>query len=181
MPPRETIEQKAQSLLDELAITTFPVPVDRIARELGAQMRFQPLDEELSGMVYIKDNIPIIGVNALHHPHRQRFTISHEIAHLRMHREMISNAVHVDKTFDVAMLRRDSKSAQGTERIEIEANQFAAALLIPLKYLTSVLTTASSDIDDERPLEEWARKFKVSKAMLHYRIRNVTLETSGKK
>src|SRR5262249_22745239 len=91
----ESPEALAQELLDELGITTIPVPLEEIAKHLGAQLRFSPLDEELSGMAFIKDDVPIIGVNALHHPNRQRFTIAHEIAHLRLHKEYISNAVHV--------------------------------------------------------------------------------------
>jgi Zn-dependent peptidase ImmA (M78 family) len=55
------------------------VPVDRIAKGLGAQLRFSPLDEELSGMIYISDGTPIIGINSLHHPNRQRFSIGYEI------------------------------------------------------------------------------------------------------
>jgi Zn-dependent peptidase ImmA (M78 family) len=37
-------------------------------------------------MIYISDGMPIIGINSLHHPNRQRFSIGHEIGHLVLHR-----------------------------------------------------------------------------------------------
>jgi Zn-dependent peptidase ImmA (M78 family) len=173
LPQSQTIDDRAERLLEEVACDNIPVPVDRIAKLLGAQLRYAPLDEELSGMVYILDQMPIIGVNSLHHPNRQRFTIAHEIAHLKLHRAFITTAVHVDKGFDVPVLRRDVSSAKGTEKLEIEANQFAAALLVPRKHLASAFATLSGDIDDDGPLREMARRFKVSVATLHYRIRNL--------
>jgi Zn-dependent peptidase ImmA (M78 family) len=168
-----TPEDHAQRLLDELNITAVPVPVERIPKLLGAQLRYSPLDDELSGMAFVRDGTPIIGVNALHHPHRQRFTIAHEIGHLRLHRDHITNTVHVDKGFPVSMLNRDATSAAGTERLEIEANQFAAALLMPRKVLDQILAETRIDIDDEAAVKNCAKKFRVSKATLEFRIRNL--------
>ncbi len=161
---------KAEQLLARLSISTGPVPVEKIAKALGAQIRFSPLDDELSGMIYIKDNVPIIGVNSLHHPNRQRFTIAHEIGHLELHKAMISKEVHVDKSFPVLM--RDDKAAAGTDEVEVQANQFAAALLIPTACLDEALAGKPFDIDDEKPLDDLAKKFKVSKQTLQYRITN---------
>lgn len=163
-------QQRAQELLNRLGIKSVPIPVERIAKALGAQVRFSPLDEELSGMIFIKDGVPIIGVNSLHHPNRQRFTIAHEIAHLELHKEIISKEVHVDKNFPVLM--RDPKSATGTDDIEVQANQFAAELLVPKALLDQELAGKPFDIDDERPLEELAKKFRVSKQALEFRIRS---------
>lgn len=175
-PQHELPEARAQKLLDELGITAIPVPLEKIAKHLGAKIRSTPLDEELSGMIFVKDGVPIIGVNSLHHGNRQRFTIAHEIAHLCLHREHITNTVHVDKGFPVTVLRRDARSAEGTEKLEIEANQFAAALLMPRQLLAQLMATSRIDIEEEAPLDEWAKKFKVSKATLEFRIRNLSQE-----
>lgn len=161
---------RARHLLERCGIQNIPVPVDKIAKSLGAQVRFSALDMELSGMIFIKSSIPIIGVNALHHPNRQRFTIAHELGHLELHREIISNEVHVDKGFPILM--RDPKSATGTEEMEIQANRFAAELLMPAAWLEPAIADKKFDIDDDKPLEELARKFKVSRQALEYRIRN---------
>jgi Zn-dependent peptidase ImmA (M78 family) len=161
---------RAQQLLARLGIESAPTPVEKVAKALGAQVRFSPFDDELAGMVYVKDGVPIIGVNSLHHPNRQRFTIAHELGHLELHREIITSKVHVDKNFPVLM--RDPKSATGTELLEIQANQFAAELLMPRKLIDQVLAGKKFDIDDEGPIEELAKKFRVSKQALEYRIRN---------
>ena len=122
-------------------------------------------------MVYIKDGVPIVGVNSLHHPNRQRFTIAHELGHFELHRAMITANVHVDKDFPALM--RDPRSATGTEQLEIQANQFAAELLMPSKLIRQELARKQFDIEDERPMEELAKKFRVSKQALEYRIRNL--------
>jgi Zn-dependent peptidase ImmA (M78 family) len=164
-------QAKAESLLARLGIHSAPVPVDKIAKSLGALLRYSPLDEELSGMICIKDGVPIIGVNSLHHPNRQRFTIAHEIGHLELHREILTNSVHVDKEFPVMM--RGVTASQGTDRNEIDANMFAAHLLIPKVLLDQLMAGKTFDIDDDKPLEELAKRFRVSKKMMEYRIANL--------
>jgi Zn-dependent peptidase ImmA (M78 family) len=173
MPPRKpaSIEEQAEELRHKLGITGVPVPVERMARALGAQLRYSPLDDEISGMIFIRDGAPIIGVNSLHHAYRQRFTIAHEIAHLTLHRDRLAASVHVDKTFRI--LHRDEKSAMGTDGIEIAANQFAASLLVPRSVIDAEFKGKSFDIDDDSPLDALSKKLRVSKQLLGYRIRNL--------
>jgi Zn-dependent peptidase ImmA (M78 family) len=170
---RQTVEARANKLLAGLGIHDIPVPIEKIAKSLGARVRLAPFDDELSGFVFIKDGVPIIGVNSLHHPNRQRFTIAHEIAHLQLHPDLITTEVHVDKQFAELVLKRDGSSATGSARVEIEANQFAAALLMPAEILHEILQESPIDIEDETSIEEWAKEFVVSKAALQYRIRNL--------
>ena len=162
---------RAKQILVRLGIHSAPTPVEKIAKMLGAHVRFSPFDEELSGMIYIKDGVPIIGVNSLHHPNRQRYTIAHELGHLELHRQLITSEVHVDKNFPVLM--RDPQSASGTELIEIQANQFAAELLMPRALIEQAIDKKEFDIDDTGPIEELAKRFRVSKQALEYRIRTV--------
>ena len=173
MPPRRNVrvDEQAEELREKLGITAIPVPVERIARALGAQLRYSPLDNEISGMIFIREGSPIIGVNSLHHPHRQRFTIAHEIGHLELHRDIITANVHVDKSFPV--LRRDENSAMGTNQIEVAANQFAAALLVPRSIIDAEFKDKPHDIDDDGPLEALSKKLRISKQTLEYRIRNL--------
>lgn len=171
--PRQSVEVRASKLRASLGIHEIPVPVEKIAKSLGARVRFSPFDDELSGFVFIKNGVPIIGVNSLHHPNRQRFTIAHEIAHLQLHPQYITRKVHVDKKFSEPVLKRDASSATGNERLEVEANQFAAALLMPSDILNGLLEDSPIDIEDESSIEEWSKEFNVSKAALQYRIRNL--------
>jgi len=165
------IQQQAKALLDRLGIDAPPVPVERIAKELNASLRFSPLDDQLSGMVYVKDGQPIIGVNALHHPNRQRFTIGHEIGHLILHRAEIMREIHVDKGFP--MLMRDSVSSAGVSEIEIEANTFAAELLMPAPFLARSLDGDPIDIDDDGAVSALAKEYKVSPSVMRFRLGNL--------
>ena len=165
------ISERVQSLLDENQVTAPPIPVKRIAKSLGAQLRYSPLDEELSGMIYVNEGTPIIGVNALHHPNRQRFTIAHECGHLVLHKAKITTEVHVDKDFP--MLLRDSVSSAGVNEMEIEANLFAAELLMPEVLLTNALGDEPFDIDNERAVSALAKSFKVSPSAMRFRLGNL--------
>lgn len=169
---RKSIRSQVVKLLEEQNVTAAPVPVDRIARSLGAQLRYSPLDDELSGMVYVKDGTPIIGVNALHHPNRQRFTIAHECGHLVRHKSEITKEIHVDKGF-ATMLMRDSNSATGEDEMEVEANLFAAELLMPASFLALSLEEQPVDIDDEAAINALAKKYKVSAAAMRFRLGNL--------
>jgi Zn-dependent peptidase ImmA (M78 family) len=162
---------QARTLLETLCIRTPPIPLDKAAEHFGAKIRRAPLDDELSGIIFIRDNIPIIGINAIHHPNRQRFTLAHELGHLVLHKSLITNMVHVDKSFP--FLLRDSKAATGIDKIEIEANQFAAELLMPEMMVLRELESHKLDIDDEILLDALGKKFLVSKQAMSYRIQNI--------
>ncbi len=168
---KRRISHQARRLLQRCGVTTPPVPVEKIAKALGVQLRFSPLDDELSGIVFVRDGTPIIGVNVLHHPNRQRFTIAHECGHLILHKPNLSREVHVDKAFPILM--RDSASTTGLDRREIEANLFAAELLMPKSFLMEALGNKSFDIDDEVAISALARKFSVSTAAMRFRLGNL--------
>ena len=163
---------RARAIAQQLGLHSIPVPVERVARQLGAELRVSPLDDEISGMIYIKDGVPIIGVNALHHPNRQRFTIAHELGHLQLHRPALTETVHVDKKFRVLM--RNQASSSGTEIMEIQANAFAAELLMPCGIFEQLIANTTTDIDDEEPLKALAKRFKVSKQAIEYLMRNLS-------
>ena len=167
-PDREYAIKAAESVLEEFKVTRPPVAIDKIARKMGVKLMYSPLDDELSGMVYVKNGDPIIGVNSLHHPNRQRFTIAHEVGHLIMHRHQIEQEVHVDKTF--LMLRRDSESSSGVNAIEVEANAFAAEVLMPKILVNNALKNRTFDIDDESLIAQLAKQFKVSTQAIQFRL-----------
>lgn len=168
---KQDISSQVKSLLDDNEVVAPPVPIERITKTLGAQLRYSPLDDELSGMIYVKEGTPIIGVNVLHHPNRQRFTIAHECGHMLLHKEQITKEVHVDKAFP--MLMRNSVSAEGVNKMEIEANFFAAELLMPKEFLDEALGTEPFDIDDESTVSALARSFKVSSSAMRFRLGNL--------
>jgi Zn-dependent peptidase ImmA (M78 family) len=162
---RAELREQARRIVAGYGITQPPVPIDRIAKSRNIVLRYAPFDEELSGMAFIKDSLPVIAVNALHHPHRQRFTIAHELAHHVLHADELARGVHVDKI----ILRRDQLAATGTDDLEIEANTFASELLIPENMILPIVEQ-DIHLDDESRLLAIARRFKVSMAALQFRL-----------
>lgn len=169
---RKSIQNQVRKLLEQHEIRSAPVPIERILKALDTQVRFSPLDEELSGMVYVKDGTPIVGVNALHHPNRQRFTMAHECGHLVLHRAAITKEIHVDKGFPT-MLMRDSNSATGVDEMEVEANLFAAELLMPASLLVRTLNEKPLDIDDQASVTALAKQYRVSASAMRFRLGNL--------
>lgn len=117
--------RKAEELVTTFAPRQVPIPVEEIARRLGAHLVFEPYKgpDAISGMLYRNDKTTIIGVNSSHPKPRQRFTIAHEIGHLILH----PGEMFLDGAYNF----RDQVSSAGTNRREVEANAFAAALLMP--------------------------------------------------
>ena len=164
----ERAREAARAILRDFGVKGAPVPVERIIKAQNIVLQYAPLEEDLSGMAYIKDGVGIIGVNALHHPNRQRFSAAHELAHHKLHAQEIRKAVHIDKGFRV--LLRDDVSSQGIDPLEIEANAFASELLMPQEFMKSALDASGLDIEDDAGIEALARKFRVSTSAMRYRL-----------
>src|SRR6218665_508530 len=122
------IRNTCAMILRNSGITSPPVPVEMIARNLGATVLYAPYEgDNLAGMLFNKDGKSIIAVNSAHHKNRQRFTIAHECGHLILH----GSAVFIDRSFEI--FRRDDTSSEAIDMNEVEANQFAAELLMPAR------------------------------------------------
>lgn len=74
---------KARALVNKVAPTAVPVPVEAYVAEVGAVLRKDhSLSPEEAGYCFTKDGRHYICVNGNDRPQRQRFTICHEIAHI---------------------------------------------------------------------------------------------------
>ncbi len=158
--------REAQKLIERFGVASPPVPVERIAKELGIRVQYAPFDGDLSGMAFVKGGTPIAGVNSLHHPNRQRFTLAHEVGHILLHRKVIESEVHIDK----GSLRRDTLAAAGVDPLEIAANAFASELLMPEQILEGVLGGRPVDLEDDALIASLAKRFRVSEAAMRYRL-----------
>jgi len=168
---RRHIRSLADRLLQKHAIPGPPVDVQVLAQTLGAEVRLQKADPELSGFL-LRDAASrrtVIGVNAGQHLNRQRFTIAHEIGHLLLHegRPMyIDSAQHV---FRLSLRNKDSSTGENIE--EREANLFAAELLMPRALIEQALsTTPDLDVHDEEQLRKLAERFQVSPQALSIQL-----------
>jgi Zn-dependent peptidase ImmA (M78 family) len=98
----------------------------KIADRKNILVIFEPLGNML-GYFNTYKRIPMIHINSDLDEADQRFTCAHELGHAVQHR-------HVNTPF----LRRNT--LQSIDRIEREANEFAAELLIPDELLHTGLT-----------------------------------------
>lgn len=163
----ERIRSAVRVLLQDNRITRPPVRVELIAKNLGVEIRREPLEDEISGALYRDQNRTIIGVNALHSPNRQRFTIAHEIGHFILHPEV---RIHIDKGYRI---HRDSNSSKAVDRKEIEANQFAAEVLLPEPWIVRDTKKYVSDMENETEIKQLAQIYKVSTQTLAFRLANL--------
>ena len=74
--------RRAEQLAIEMELKRPHVDVARVARHLGARVTEMPLDDASGLLITQPGAVPCIVVNKSHHPHRQRFTIAHELGHL---------------------------------------------------------------------------------------------------
>ena len=117
-----------------------PVDVESIAHDLGVRVVRDFLGPKISGKIQ-RDTTGTytIVVNAGESPARQRFTIAHELAHYLYHRDLIGDGVS-----DSPAYRAPDETIYQTTRLEkrheVQANQFAANLLMPKELVGSLET-----------------------------------------
>jgi Zn-dependent peptidase ImmA (M78 family) len=169
MNAKKRIKLKVMDILGHYNITSPPVPVENIALDMGLVIRREPLEEgDVSGLLYQSGTSAMIGVNSQEPPTRQRFTIAHELGHFLLHGKQ---KLYVDKGFRIHL--RDQTSSEATDRQEIEANQFAAELLMPEEMVRRMLGTQMIDIESDADLVEWAKRFEISTQALIFRLANL--------
>lgn len=140
----------------------IPVRVGALANALGITVLKSPLAPNVSGLIEPSaDSVSgfQIRVNRYENPDRQRFTISHEIAHYLLHRHLIGQGI-VDN-----VLYRSKLSSL----IEVEANRLAAEIIMPASSVKRQLAELKGiDVDDMSA--KLARVFRVSPAAMKIRI-----------
>lgn len=168
MVRRKHIRTIVENLLTEQRVRSAPIPVMDIADALGAKVKLEPAEDDLSGFLYRdrKKKITIIGVNADHHPNRRNFTAAHELGHFLLHD---FDDVHVDRRFKVWL--RSETSSQGTDDEEKEANLFAAELLMPARFIAKDIERIGTfDLLDEAVIQEMAERYGVSSQAMTFRL-----------
>jgi len=167
MSPRYTLAKKrAIELLRAARVKRPPVPIEKLAALVRAKIRYEPFTGQLSGMVHRKpDGTAVIGVNSMDAPNRQRFTIAHEIGHLLLHKD---EHLHVDEKSPIGL--RNDQSSLATDEREIEANQCAAEMLMPVEFLDTDLQNLPDDIDADEAVGRLARKYQVSEQAMTVRL-----------
>jgi Zn-dependent peptidase ImmA (M78 family) len=166
----------ARELVIKARIAEPPVPVERLAQNAGALISYQPFEaQDISGLLYrVADTAPVIGINSNNPKVRQRFTIAHELGHLTLHEghDLILERL-------VRLNFRDATSSTASDEEEIEANHFAAELLMPHDFLQHGLSMLlqGRPLSDLELVRRLARRFEVSQSAMEYRLTGLGMLT----
>jgi Zn-dependent peptidase ImmA (M78 family) len=168
-------KQKAKELLSHHPVKGTWVDVFVLAKTFPevAAVRVMDLDDDISGaLLPISEGKWLILVNKDHPITRQRFSVAHELGHLFLHQYRVP---HADRT----MKLRDAQSSQGSAFEEIEANQFAAELLMPRELLLKALDGHVIEYEPDNAkdasslnnlVKGLAKRFKVSEQAMMIRL-----------
>ena len=122
----------ARKLLQRCGITAPPVDLRPVLAQLGFDYHLVDFPDGVDALLLTTgDGNRVAGVNRNHHPHRQRFSLAHEIGHRLLGHQVTYYGPHV--TLDHPPERIDHR--REAKRFETEANIFAGELLVPLAML----------------------------------------------
>lgn len=170
----EAIEQVAQESLRFAGAVSVPVDLNRVVSAYNATLRYEELEPQVSGALIAKGHEYHLIVNAGHHPNRQRFTIAHELGHLRLHhgdsdRLFIDTEMRIyQRVGQAGAAHYMSPGSTTTPSEEREANMFAAALLMPAPLLEHA--ALQRNLWDELDIASMARMFAVSEQAMSIRL-----------
>jgi len=164
---RRLVCQIAENLLashPQATKQTGAVDPRAIAKAHGIEIREAPYEESLSGfLIHDSSGLVFIGVNSLDGEKRQRFTIAHELGHYFLHDR--SQPFLDDLTGRFKVMPRNEVSREGSDIREMEANLFAAELLMPEQRIRRDLERIGHlDLLDEKDsvISQMALKYEVS-------------------
>lgn len=143
------VHQEAEQLLRELGMSSLPINPFTVARELDITLRPLPTSAGgASGML-----LHVSGAFGIGYPTHvenegfRRFSVAHEIGHYRLPGHINAVLGEGGRHFSKAGFRNT------TDRYEEEADQFAAALLMPSKLFAAAAVRAGDGLDAIETLE----------------------------
>jgi len=151
-----------------------PVDVRAVAKSLGMRIIEAELGPSVSGLLVTSPGKQVsICVQKDDSTTRKRFTIAHEIAHHVLgHQFEAGSHVHVDRGNFIS--QRGPRASQGIDLKEIEANQFAAALLMPSAWVRALVEATEGHLVDQH-VTELSQKFEVSEQAMTIRLTTLRL------
>ena len=168
----DSIERRAERLLHESSAWRVPVPIERVSDNLNLTTYASAQGEGISGVLVVEGRHGAVGYNPTHPLVRRRYTIAHEIGHYVLHvKDSAQQSLFVDRY----VAYRDDQSSEGKDWQEVEANAFAAALLMPESLVRHQIRRQGFDLDDEDDVASLAKNFRVSTSAMSYRLVNLGL------
>ncbi|MAU97726.1 MAG: hypothetical protein CMP81_17890 [Fulvimarina sp.] len=155
-----SLQKEHRGLIEEYQ-SDIPVKIGAIAAHLGLEVKVATLDIGISGMIMPVDNDEKykILVNKHEPNYRRRFTLSHEIAHYLLHRDLIGDGLK-----DNILYRSKLSDAR-----EAEANRLAADILMPPIQIKKWMES-NSGLREADAVSKLAEYFDVSEDAMRIRL-----------
>ena len=163
------INSKVDNILTDAEVKTLPVKIEEIAKSLGLKVIPYAFDDDISGTLIIDQNV--IGFNQTESRVRRRFTIAHEVGHYILHKD--KKPIFLDKLF--RLNSSSSSSSEQNQELEMEANIFAASILMPESLMRKEVENIDFDFASEEAIKYLARVFDVSSTAMYYRLKILDL------
>lgn len=164
--------RQAEELIETFNINIPPVNVEELAEQLGLSVVHYDLGEDVSGLLISNGDVTCIAVKKDDARVRQRFTIGHEIGHFWLKHQFEPGAhVHVDRGNFIS--KRGLRSSEGIDPKEIEANQFAANLLMPARMVRQAVNELRKGMLLDQHVQQLAQDFDVSEMAMTIRLQSL--------
>ena len=162
--PYGKARRASKALLVKHGITEPPVDVRLLAEREGITFESTDLEEEVSGFLIQDRERTILALNTHHAVVRQRFTIAHALAHHQLHAG--GDDIFI---YDLLVYFRGTGLRWPAE-VDLEANAFAQALLMPAEFLRRDFKGRRIDVRDDAGMRQMAQRYQVSVAALTIRL-----------
>lgn len=166
--PKKLAYEIQRQLRVQFKSVPLPVPLEEIAAGLGIVEIVDHETEAFEGTLIVKGEKGAVAIRKGMTVGRRRFTLGHEIGHFAnpFHRlarsDFTCTAIDFRKKRDPAI---EWNGRPAWDRIEIEANEFSNALLLPGPEYRTARSSLSSDVDIEH-IVSLAKMFGVSLEVL---------------
>jgi Zn-dependent peptidase ImmA (M78 family) len=162
-------KEAVRKILDRFG-SKIPIGIDAIVKAHGLKIfENNEMESSVSGILMIKGENAGVMVNIYHPEVRKRFTIAHELGHYILHRS--ESDVFVD---EAPIFYRGALSEGGVDAREIEANVFAAELMMPEESVRADFKAGRFRTPDDA-IVELAARYDISRAAMRYRLRQLKL------
>jgi Zn-dependent peptidase ImmA (M78 family) len=155
---------------DKILMESFPIKIEVLAKSRGLNIMPYAFEDDISGVLVIDGENATIGYNMTQSRVRRRFTIAHELGHYELHRS--KSTLFMDKDYKAFYRSTFSSDTEESQKIEQEANTFAASILMPEQLLKQQIGTGL-DLSSEDDIKRLAKLFDVSSTAMYYRLLNL--------
>ena len=144
---RILINNLTQDIIDLYNIQIPIQNIDEVVKKIGGRVEESlDIDNMFDGSIRKQDDGFIIYISPFQSTERRKFTIAHELGHLFLHMGYRVNSDLWNKQMDATYYRA------GDSLLEYQANEFAAALLMPKKIYKVIMDqhTIGNEVETDK-------------------------------